>query len=109
MMYLGWFIIYIISTPIWNIVIILYSVWHFDSFDWGKTRELSETVQENTKEQENKVDEVKITVPEQVMIINDDTEKESFYQMDSTLSNSSGDASGNLSDLKGSRENLYQR
>ena len=38
--YFLWLIIYIISMPIWNIILPLYSFWKFDDFSWGKTREI---------------------------------------------------------------------
>ncbi|KAI9248939.1 chitin synthase [Helicostylum pulchrum] len=36
--YIGWMIVYIIALPIWNLVLPLYSFWHFDDFSWGATR-----------------------------------------------------------------------
>lgn len=69
-MYFVWLIIYMISTPIWNIIIILYSVWNFDNFDWGKTRELSELTQQEAGAQQQ------ITPPEHVLIMNESFERE---------------------------------
>jgi chitin synthase len=31
-------IVYIIALPIWNLILPLYSFWHFDDFSWGATR-----------------------------------------------------------------------
>ncbi|KAI8073128.1 chitin synthase-domain-containing protein [Gongronella butleri] len=36
--YIMWMFIYIISLPIWNLVLPVYSFWHFDDFSWGATR-----------------------------------------------------------------------
>jgi chitin synthase len=36
--YLGWMIIYLLSLPIWNLVLPAYAFWHFDDFSWGQTR-----------------------------------------------------------------------
>ncbi|KAI8640686.1 chitin synthase-domain-containing protein [Parasitella parasitica] len=36
--YVLWMIIYICALPIWNMVLPLYSFWHFDDFSWGATR-----------------------------------------------------------------------
>ena len=33
--YLLWLGIYLISLPIWNLVLPLYAFWHFDDFSWG--------------------------------------------------------------------------
>lgn len=39
-MYAIWFLIYIVSLPIWNFVLPVYAFWHFDDFSWGETRKL---------------------------------------------------------------------
>ncbi|CAG8486890.1 16284_t:CDS:2 [Funneliformis mosseae] len=36
--YVGWMLIYLLSLPIWNFVLPVYSFWHFDDFSWGQTR-----------------------------------------------------------------------
>lgn len=38
--YIFWLIIYIFSLPIWNLVLPIYSFWHFDDFSWGETRKV---------------------------------------------------------------------
>lgn len=38
--YLFWCVIYILSIPIWNFVLPVYSFWHFDDFSWGDTRKV---------------------------------------------------------------------
>ncbi|KAK9767165.1 Chitin synthase, class 3 [Basidiobolus ranarum] len=38
LIYVVWMIIYLISLPIWNLVLPLYAFWHFDDFSWGQTR-----------------------------------------------------------------------
>lgn len=32
-------LIYLLSLPIWNLVLPLYAFWHFDDFSWGDTRQ----------------------------------------------------------------------
>ncbi|OMJ23371.1 Chitin synthase 4 [Smittium culicis] len=46
LVYVGWMLIYLISLPIWNFVLPVYSYWHFDDFSWGETRK----VQDETKD-----------------------------------------------------------
>ncbi|KAJ3413825.1 Chitin synthase, class 3 [Chytridiales sp. JEL 0842] len=36
--YIFWMGVYILSLPIWNLVLPLYAFWHFDDFSWGQTR-----------------------------------------------------------------------
>ncbi|KAI8877989.1 glycosyltransferase family 2 protein [Backusella circina FSU 941] len=38
LIYILWMIIYICALPVWNLVLPLYSYWHFDDFSWGATR-----------------------------------------------------------------------
>lgn len=38
--YVLWMLIYLLSLPIWNLVLPLYSFWHFDDFSWGETRKV---------------------------------------------------------------------
>lgn len=35
------FLVYLLSLPIWNFVLPLYSFWHFDDFSWGETRKVA--------------------------------------------------------------------
>ena len=37
-MYVIWMLIYLISLPIWNLVLPSYAYWHMDDFSWGATR-----------------------------------------------------------------------
>ncbi|KAF8925104.1 hypothetical protein BGZ58_001144 [Dissophora ornata] len=39
--YVLWMLIYLISLPLWNFVLPLYSFWHFDDFSWGETRKVA--------------------------------------------------------------------
>ncbi|KAG0228625.1 Chitin synthase, class 3 [Actinomortierella wolfii] len=39
--YVLWMLLYLISIPIWNFVLPLYSFWHFDDFSWGETRKVA--------------------------------------------------------------------
>lgn len=36
--YVGWMGIYLLSLPVWNLVLPTYAFWHFDDFSWGATR-----------------------------------------------------------------------
>lgn len=36
--YVLWMLIYLLSLPIWNFVLPVYSYWKFDDFSWGDTR-----------------------------------------------------------------------
>lgn len=37
--YIMWMFIYLMSLPIWNLVLPTYAFWHFDDFSWGDTRQ----------------------------------------------------------------------
>ncbi|KAK3720801.1 Chitin synthase, class 3 [Vermiconidia calcicola] len=37
--YVFWMLIYLLSLPIWNLVLPTYAYWHFDDFSWGDTRQ----------------------------------------------------------------------
>ena len=34
-------LIYLVSLPIWNLVLPTYAYWHFDDFSWGDTRRMA--------------------------------------------------------------------
>lgn len=36
--YVGWMMVYLLSLPMWNLVLPSYAFWHFDDFSWGATR-----------------------------------------------------------------------
>ncbi|KAI8375023.1 chitin synthase [Choanephora cucurbitarum] len=38
LVYVMWMIVYIIALPVWNLILPIYSFWHFDDFSWGATR-----------------------------------------------------------------------
>ena len=38
--YLFWMALYLLSLPIWNMVLPAYAFWHFDDFSWGETRKV---------------------------------------------------------------------
>ncbi|KAJ1658118.1 hypothetical protein IWQ61_002583 [Dispira simplex] len=38
--YLGWMFVYLLSLPVWNLVLPVYAYWHFDDFSWGETRKV---------------------------------------------------------------------
>ena len=37
-----WFFIFMLSIPVWYIILPLYSFWNFDDFSWGATRKLND-------------------------------------------------------------------
>jgi chitin synthase len=61
--YVLWMMVYIVSLPIWNLVLPIYAYWKFDDFSWGDTRK---TAGEKTKkagiEYEGEFDSSKITM-----------------------------------------------
>lgn len=38
--YVGWMLIYLISLPIWNFVLPMFSFWNMNNFSWGETRKI---------------------------------------------------------------------
>lgn len=36
--YILWMLIYLLSLPVWNLILPAYAFWHFDDFSWGDTR-----------------------------------------------------------------------
>ncbi|KAI9812449.1 MAG: Chitin synthase, class 3 [Pycnora praestabilis] len=61
--YVLWMLVYLLSLPIWNLVLPSYAFWKFDDFSWGDTRK---TAGEKTKkagiEYEGEFDSSKITM-----------------------------------------------
>ena len=61
--YVLWMLVYLLSLPIWNLVLPAYAYWKFDDFSWGDTRK---TAGEKTKkagiEYEGEFDSSKITM-----------------------------------------------
>jgi len=61
--YVLWMLIYLVSLPVWNLVLPTYAFWKFDDFSWGDTRK---TAGEKTKkagiEYEGEFDSSKITM-----------------------------------------------
>jgi len=37
-----WFFVFMLSLPVWYIILPLYSFWNFDDFSWGATRKLND-------------------------------------------------------------------
>ncbi|WFD23600.1 chitin synthase [Malassezia equina] len=37
-MYVIWMLVYLISLPVWNLILPSYAFWHMDDFSWGATR-----------------------------------------------------------------------
>lgn len=61
LVYVLWMLIYLISLPIWNLVLPTYAYWKFDDFSWGDTRK---TAGEEKKghDVEGEFDSTKITM-----------------------------------------------
>jgi chitin synthase len=61
--YVAWMLIYLISLPIWNLVLPAYAYWKFDDFSWGDTRKTAgEKVKRAGIEYEGEFDSSKITM-----------------------------------------------
>ncbi|KAJ9648312.1 Chitin synthase, class 3 [Coniosporium tulheliwenetii] len=61
--YVGWMFIYLLSLPIWNLVLPTYAYWKFDDFSWGDTRKTAgEKVKKAGIEYEGEFDSSKITM-----------------------------------------------
>lgn len=61
--YVVWMLIYLLSLPLWNGVLPLYSYWKFDDFSWGETRKTAgETTKKAGLEYEGEFDSSKITM-----------------------------------------------
>jgi chitin synthase len=39
--YVFWMCVYLLSLPIWNLILPSYAYWHFDDFSWGDTRKMA--------------------------------------------------------------------
>lgn len=62
-MYVIWMLIYLISLPIWNLVLPAYAYWHMDDFSWGATRVVQgEKKGENHGDAEGEFDATDITM-----------------------------------------------
>ncbi|KAJ9615272.1 Chitin synthase, class 3 [Cladophialophora chaetospira] len=61
--YVAWMGIYLLSLPIWNLVLPAYAFWKFDDFSWGETRKTAgETKKSGGHEAEGEFDSSKITM-----------------------------------------------
>ena len=38
--YVGWMLMYLLSLPVWNLILPAYAYWHMDDFTWGETRKI---------------------------------------------------------------------
>ncbi|ORX96212.1 hypothetical protein K493DRAFT_217906 [Basidiobolus meristosporus CBS 931.73] len=64
LVYIGWMIIYLVSLPVWNLILPVYAFWHFDDFSWGQTRMVLGETQEDGPhgKKEGEFDPSKITL-----------------------------------------------
>ncbi|KAK8861274.1 hypothetical protein IAR55_002093 [Kwoniella newhampshirensis] len=46
--YVGWMLMYLLSLPVWNLVLPAYSYWHMDDFTWGETRKIAGVAKEES-------------------------------------------------------------
>ncbi|KAH0609159.1 uncharacterized protein H6S33_001387 [Morchella sextelata] len=61
--YVLWMLIYLLSLPVWNLVLPTYAFWKFDDFSWGDTRKVSgEAVKKAGYEYEGEFDSSKIVM-----------------------------------------------
>ncbi|KAK9765885.1 ATP-dependent RNA helicase [Basidiobolus ranarum] len=54
--YLLWMIVFILATPVWNLILPIYAFWHFDDFSWGATRKLSSNVKGESQTEEEDIE-----------------------------------------------------
>ncbi|PLB37148.1 chitin synthase CHS3 [Aspergillus candidus] len=62
LVYVLWMLIYLISLPIWNFVLPMYSFWKFDDFSWGDTRKTAGAKDKGHEAGEGEFDSSKITM-----------------------------------------------
>lgn len=61
--YVLWMFIYLLSLPIWNLVLPSYAFWKFDDFSWGDTRKVEgEVAGKDGHEYEGEFDSSKIVM-----------------------------------------------
>ena len=60
--YLFWMMIYLISLPIWNLVLPCYAFWKFDDFSWGDTRKVEGESKGDAHDEEGEFDSSKIVM-----------------------------------------------
>ncbi|CDZ98127.1 glycosyltransferase family 2 protein [Phaffia rhodozyma] len=41
LIYAAWMLPYLCALPVWNLILPVYSFWHFDDFSWGETRKVA--------------------------------------------------------------------
>lgn len=46
---ISFLVVYLLAMPIWNLVLPVYSFWHFDDFTWGETRKVNSGDTKNTR------------------------------------------------------------
>ncbi|KAH7060861.1 chitin synthase 4 [Macrophomina phaseolina] len=60
--YVAWMMIYLVSLPIWNLVLPTYAYWKFDDFSWGDTRKTAGETKKAGHEDDGEFDSSKITM-----------------------------------------------
>ncbi|RPB27109.1 chitin synthase [Terfezia boudieri ATCC MYA-4762] len=60
--YVLWMFIYLLSLPIWNLVLPSYAFWKFDDFSWGDTRKVEGETGKDGHEYEGEFDSSKIVM-----------------------------------------------
>ncbi|RPA89606.1 chitin synthase [Choiromyces venosus 120613-1] len=61
--YVLWMLIYLLSLPVWNLILPAYAFWKFDDFSWGDTRKVAgETTKKAGIEYEGEFDSSKIVM-----------------------------------------------
>ncbi|KAF8469694.1 chitin synthase [Kalaharituber pfeilii] len=60
--YVLWMFIYLLSLPLWNLVLPSYAFWKFDDFSWGDTRKVDGDTNKGGHEYEGEFDSSKIVM-----------------------------------------------
>jgi chitin synthase len=61
--YVGWMLMYLLSLPVWNLILPAYAFWHMDDFTWGETRKIvGEQKEQSHADKEGKFDSSSIVM-----------------------------------------------
>ncbi|WFC93830.1 chitin synthase [Malassezia brasiliensis] len=106
-MYVLWMLIYLLSLPIWNLVLPLYAYWHMDDFSWGATRVVQGEKKGDTHgAAEGEFDSSSIVMKRWSEYERDRRYRGGLDSRDYTIERISPDANGVTRDSSGSSDNL---
>jgi chitin synthase len=60
--YVAWMLIYLLSLPVWNLILPSYAFWKFDDFSWGDTRKVEGEQKGGHADAEGEFDSSKIVM-----------------------------------------------